>query len=154
MLLRSISKHVKEQNWFAILLDLFIVIFGVFIGIQVSNWNQEWAGERQAKVLLNRLYDDLQNDQDSLNSELVYKASVRKYAMIVLDALNGKKSISDKQFIISAYQASQMSGAWSTRTTFNEIISTGQFNLIKDQQLKNLIFANYAVDFTSETDFI
>ena len=39
MILRSVTKHVKEQNWFAVILDLVIVVFGVFIGIQVSNWN-------------------------------------------------------------------------------------------------------------------
>jgi len=153
MLLRSISKHVKEQNWFAISLDLLIVIFGVFMGIQVSNWNQERVGERQAEVLLSRLYNDLQNDLNSLNAELAYLASVRKHAMIVLDALNGKKLISDNQFIISAYQASQLAGAWSTRTTYNEILSAGQFNLIKNQQLKDLIFANYVVDFTTQPIF-
>ena len=39
MRLRSISKNLKEQNWFAVLLDFFIVVSGVFIGIQLGNWN-------------------------------------------------------------------------------------------------------------------
>jgi hypothetical protein len=37
MILRSVTKHVKEQNWFAVGLDLLIVVFGVFIGPQVAN---------------------------------------------------------------------------------------------------------------------
>jgi len=41
MLLRSVIKHVKTQNWFAVILDFFIVIIGVFIGIQVANWNEK-----------------------------------------------------------------------------------------------------------------
>ena len=39
MLLRRITQHVKDQNWFAVLIDFAIVVFGVFIGIQVANWN-------------------------------------------------------------------------------------------------------------------
>lgn len=39
MRLRSISKNLKEQNWFAVFLDFFIVVSGVFIGIQLGNWN-------------------------------------------------------------------------------------------------------------------
>jgi hypothetical protein len=39
MLLRRITKHVKDQNWFAVGLDFFIVVVGVFIGIQLGNWN-------------------------------------------------------------------------------------------------------------------
>ncbi len=39
MLLRRITKHVTEQNWFAVLIDFLIVVVGVFIGIQIGNWN-------------------------------------------------------------------------------------------------------------------
>lgn len=39
MLLRRIIEHVKAQNWTAIAIDFVIVVVGVFIGIQVSNWN-------------------------------------------------------------------------------------------------------------------
>jgi len=40
MLLRSLSKHVKDQNWFAVGLDFLIVVFGIFIGFQLNNWNE------------------------------------------------------------------------------------------------------------------
>ena len=39
MLLRRVIDHVTQQNWFAILLDFMIVVLGVFIGIQLGNWN-------------------------------------------------------------------------------------------------------------------
>ena len=40
MILSSVVKHVREQNWFAVGVDFLIVVVGVFIGIQVSNWNE------------------------------------------------------------------------------------------------------------------
>jgi hypothetical protein len=39
MILRRITQHVKDQNWFAVGLDFCIVVFGVFFGIQIGNWN-------------------------------------------------------------------------------------------------------------------
>jgi len=36
MLLRRITKHVKDQNWFAVGLDSLIVVDGVFVGLQVQ----------------------------------------------------------------------------------------------------------------------
>ncbi len=39
MILRRISAPVKDQNWFAVGVDFVIVVIGVFIGIQVSDWN-------------------------------------------------------------------------------------------------------------------
>lgn len=32
--------HVKTQNWFAVTVDFVIVVVGVFVGIQGSNWNE------------------------------------------------------------------------------------------------------------------
>ena len=43
MLLRSLTKHVNDQNWIAIGIDFIIVVVGVFIGIQVANWNEARA---------------------------------------------------------------------------------------------------------------
>jgi hypothetical protein len=37
MLMGSLTKHIKKQNWFAVIFDIFIVVVAVFIGIQVSN---------------------------------------------------------------------------------------------------------------------
>lgn len=37
MLLRSVTRYVKDQNWFDVFIDFMIVVIGVFIGIQVAN---------------------------------------------------------------------------------------------------------------------
>ena len=55
MLLRSISKHVKAQNWFAVGIDFAIVVVGVFIGIQVSNWNERMAFQKHEESLMQEL---------------------------------------------------------------------------------------------------
>ena len=149
MILRSVTKHVKDQNWFAVFLDLTIVVFGVFIGLQVSNWNEQRAGEEQAKVLLKRLHNDLSNDLKAINAELDYLSVVRNYAMTAVDALNGENEVSDEQFVIGAYQASQVNGAFSNRATYNEMLSTGQINLIRNEKLKSMIFGYYTVDFST-----
>lgn len=40
MLLRSLTKHVKDQNWFAVALDFFIVVAGILIAFQITNWSE------------------------------------------------------------------------------------------------------------------
>ena len=70
MLLRRITQHVKDQNWFAVFIDLVIVVVGVFIGIQVANWNEARNEEaRQAEVLASIL-DDLRADHEILKNGL------------------------------------------------------------------------------------
>lgn len=55
MLLRRVIEHVRAQNWTAVALDFVIVVVGVFIGIQVSNWNAARIAEAQADDLLQRM---------------------------------------------------------------------------------------------------
>ena len=40
MLLRRITKHVKDQHWIAIGIDFLIVVVGAFLGIQNGIWNE------------------------------------------------------------------------------------------------------------------
>ncbi len=149
MILRSVTKHIRKQNWIAVFLDFFIVMVGVFIGIQVSNWNEQLVGGKQAQVLLKRVHHDLNNDIFSINAELDYQSAVMNYAMTAIDAINVINSVSDEQFVIGAYQATQMNNAYSNRATYNEILSTGQINLIQVEALKAQIFGYYAVEFST-----
>lgn len=55
MLLRRVSQHVNEQNWFAVALDFVIVVAGVFIGLQVSQWNEDAQTQRAFEQAKNRL---------------------------------------------------------------------------------------------------
>jgi len=70
MLLRRVSKHVKDQNWFAVGIDFCIVVIGVFIGIQVANWNDARTSAIREKVILADLLENLRADQASLSSSL------------------------------------------------------------------------------------
>lgn len=61
MILRRLTKHINDQNWFAVALDFFIVVIGVFIGIQVSNWNSSLQDRRDGRIYLQRIHADLTN---------------------------------------------------------------------------------------------
>ena len=62
MILRRVIQHVKKQEWTAIAIDLVIVVLGVVIGIQVSNWNAARADRERAHGYLERIRDDLDAD--------------------------------------------------------------------------------------------
>jgi hypothetical protein len=39
MILRRVTEHVKAQNWFAVVLDFVMVVAGILIALQITNWN-------------------------------------------------------------------------------------------------------------------
>jgi hypothetical protein len=72
MLFRRISAHVQHQNWTAVVLDFAIVVVGVFIGIQVSNWNEG----RSATAREAQLIQDLHRDFLALSNEVAEKSAL------------------------------------------------------------------------------
>ena len=65
MSLRRVIAHFKRQEWTAIAIDFLIVVLGVFVGLQVSNWNEAQSSRRQEGVLIAQLADDLRSMRDS-----------------------------------------------------------------------------------------
>jgi len=37
MILKTLSQAIKQQNWFAVVLELLIVIVGVYVGIYIGD---------------------------------------------------------------------------------------------------------------------
>jgi len=70
LLLRRVTLAIENQNWFAVGLDFLIVVIGVFIGLQVSNWNEARTDAVREQEILADILEDLQADQVSLSESL------------------------------------------------------------------------------------
>ena len=62
MILRRIAQHMKQQHWTGVFIELVIVILGVFIGLQASNWNQARESAVRRAAALERLHDESEQD--------------------------------------------------------------------------------------------
>ena len=59
MILRRVIAHVRKQEWTAIGIDFVIVVLGVVVGIQVSNWNETRAERQREQLLLAEMRAEL-----------------------------------------------------------------------------------------------
>jgi hypothetical protein len=59
MILRRVIKHFRNQEWTAIFLDFLIVVVGVFVGLQVQQWNEARIDRRDEDIFLDELHDDI-----------------------------------------------------------------------------------------------
>ena len=72
MLLRSITKHVKDQNWFAVALDFVIVVAGVGFAM----YGQQWLSDRQQRA-------DMAIAENALQTDLVLNYLTAKEQLAV-----------------------------------------------------------------------
>ena len=84
MLVRRITEHLKVQNWTAVLLDFFIVVIGVYIGIQAANWNDERQAQEVRATSLDRLHSEAEMSVAYLSAVVKqYRTTVEARASVL-----------------------------------------------------------------------
>ncbi|MDP1556680.1 MAG: hypothetical protein Q8L84_14580, partial [Hyphomonas sp.] len=76
MILRRITEHVRAQNWFAVALDFVIVVLGVFVAMQVANWNTARAFDAQERAQLAAMRTEIEGDLARLTEQVAYYSAV------------------------------------------------------------------------------
>lgn len=143
MRLRRIIEHVRRQQWTAIAIDFVIVVIGVFVGIQVSNWNQARVTDQQAAAFTQHLKEDLREEDWGYQLMLIYHRDVLANANRAVNALSGATNESDEALLVSAYRATQYKNKLRRRATYDELVSTGAIGLIRDRRLRDTAMRVY-----------
>ncbi|WP_323761932.1 hypothetical protein [Maricaulis sp.] len=59
MILARLTAAIREQSWFAVVLEFVIVVAGVLLAFQISAWSGERADRAYARDILDRLHAEL-----------------------------------------------------------------------------------------------
>ena len=137
------AQRLGGHAWSTIAIELVIVVLGVFIGMQVSNWNQDRMTARQAADFTARLKADLREEDWRYRFLLTYSQEVLANAKLAVGDLEGTRPLSDEALLVAAYRATQYSEAMSRRTTYDELLSTGAIGLIRDNMLRETAMRVY-----------
>lgn len=91
MILRRVIEHVKKQHWTAVALDFVIVVMGVFVGLQVNNWNEARANRGIVAAHLSEIREDLHSYL--AYHEKLYNSAVARIAAVdyIYDKAFGRK---------------------------------------------------------------
>jgi len=146
MLLRKITKHVTDQNWFAVFIDFLIVVVGVFIGIQVANWNESSQDLAKEQIYLERLNDELKVTIERLEggSEL-FSSSVNAFQFLLEARYEFQNSpetyVVDEDALMQAFN--KINGGRvpaSSPAVFDEMVSSGELILIRNIKLRQALY--------------
>jgi hypothetical protein len=146
MILRRVIGHLRQQEWTAIAIDFVIVVVGVFIGIQVSNWNESRVLRERERTHLEQLLIDLESDRATGERGVAAATRIDDAAAAVLAALEGAPqaaAISDADLMRFLLEAGYAYLPQGNPTTYNEMISTGALGLLQSVELKRALGEYY-----------
>jgi hypothetical protein len=145
MILRRIIAHFRKQEWTAIAIDFVIVVFGVFIGIQVANWNDERADRDRARAYLERIHEDLEADLANYENRLAFWGETLVFGRTGLAYAETRRAgeLTQWDLLLAYFQASQVAEFFTTDATYEELKSAGELGLIADLNLRNELAAYY-----------
>lgn len=136
MVIRRIREHVVTHDWFAVAVDVGIVVLGVFLGTQVNNWNESRVERQQARDYRARLIAEVDFNALQFDAQRSYYLVVQNYGRQALAALDGSRPISDRDFLIAAYQLSQTDTTPAKSYIYDEMTANGMVTRLGDAALQ------------------
>ena len=133
-------------NWFYYLLELLVVFIGVTAGFLLNNWREENSNSKLEQKYLNGFYADLISDKDDLDS-LIYrtKGKTDKLMKVLKESEYDNNSLSREMANEIIEQILYLEWFTLADDTYDDIINSGNLNIISDYRVKETISSYYSL---------
>jgi hypothetical protein len=161
MILRRLAENLKAQNWTAIAIEFVLLVLGVFLGIQVANWNEARIERELVRGHLSEIASDLRTHL-SLDAALLGSARLRIAAVDYIQreafgttlpttlVLATERWEAPPPEPFPAAQLDNLMGAVNlvrisvrSRNGYESLISSGRLGLLRNRPLARRIQAYY-----------
>jgi len=89
MILRRMADGIRTQNWFTVFIELLIVVFGVYIGIYIGEFQSQQEHTKKTNQALMALEDELRSDLSRVNEVIAIQSERFKNRADLIDAFGG-----------------------------------------------------------------
>jgi hypothetical protein len=145
MIIKKIANAILEQNWFTVVLEVLIVVVGIFIGLQVDDWNETRKDRLREIEYLQRVDEELAEDISHFESGISGANRRIGDARLVLAASADPTFVArdPTAFIRALVRAGFTYSPVVSDHTFEEIKSAGELDIIGDIALRVSITKYY-----------
>ncbi len=124
--------------------EIFLVVIGILIALQINNWNESNKNKSIEKVYLKELLEDFEiNLKKSQNTIDKIAGTLPKLISLLEQSTLEKPTISIDSLNKNFSLMSSMPAYISTDRTYNNLIGSGDFKLMTNASLKSKIADYY-----------
>lgn len=144
MILRRVVTHLRKQDWTALFLDFVVVVIGILLAVQVTEWSEARRDRVLEREYLVRLHADLEitlSVRSDGSDAAQWNETRLAQQQVVLNALRTGVLRDEERadFETGLAWFGFVGGVEVQRATIEELRSTGAMNLITDVGLRSRI---------------
>ena len=145
MIIRRLANAIRDQNWFTVVIEFLIIVVGIFVGLQVDEWNETRKDRISERRYLERIYDDLTADIADIEDSIEVAKGRRAMGKLLLRVLDEPElaSADPLAFIRAIEQAGYTRSPTINDYTFEELKSDGKLGIIRDEELRSALTGYY-----------
>jgi hypothetical protein len=152
VILRRMINSLRSQNWLSLSLELLVLVSGVFLGLQVDDWNEARKDRLLETAYLDRLYADTLFNIESVGGiarELEARLSALAHITRVIEGRSDDVITLDEQNItFCRWYITREAGLRTA--TYDELVSTGKLDIIDDENLREILQRAHALHAISQ----
>ena len=123
--------------------EIFLVMIGILLALQFNTWNQEKENNIKEEWYLINIVEDIEYQKKVLKEMKIFSLESIEIGKSILKQYNTNKSFIDVDSLDKKLNVLMESFIYpNTNNTYTELVSSGQFDLIKDKDL-NLNIISY-----------
>ncbi|MEE9578401.1 MAG: hypothetical protein V3W24_02415 [Gemmatimonadota bacterium] len=148
MLVRSFSRHIRDHDWLAVIVEVFVVAVGLLMAFQVDRWWEERGEREQEAAYVQRLIDDLEDDIVGIDQGIELAEVRQEFAELLMD-VSADPALAERQpmrFLAAVMQAPYTFTPSLSSHTFEDLRSTGNLGLIRSNEVKDALYRYYGFD--------
>ncbi|MBO6793647.1 MAG: hypothetical protein JJ895_07040 [Balneolaceae bacterium] len=131
--------NIRKYFWYA-LGEILLVMIGILMALQINNWNEGRKEYHKEIKYLERLLNEAERDSASLQNSIELVEYKVEQAERVLSVLNNQTEISDSaKFVRDIFLIGRGGSYHPYFPTYNEMISTGELNIIQNDAITDQI---------------
>lgn len=138
MILRQLGHAIARQDWFVVSIELVVLVLGIFIGLQVDDWNQARKDRVDERRFLIALHEDILL-AEQLSARVRDRRLSRRESLIsandVLFQNVSRDYLTDLECITIA-SSNYFNITVTGFPSLEELVATGRLGIIRDSQLR------------------
>jgi hypothetical protein len=127
MILRRVIKHFRNQEWTAIFLDFVIVVVGVIVGLQVSNWNDVRIAKQRMGQQLLLVAEEMTENGDRLQNYIEFLDDIVTDMIKFRDVFAGEIEVSNDELNRLLWRALPVPTLLIKRDALDNLLTSEEF---------------------------